>query len=113
MTMRLSAIIARCRELGEEDPETNASSVIMICVADGVRFIDEDTEEKMDDLESENASLEDERDGLASELDLVEMEAKKERRRAEAAEKELSDAQNEIADLKSKLKIATSSGRTS
>jgi len=44
--MRLSEIIQRCRELGEEDPEVNCDSVVRAkCVADGVilaREIDED-----------------------------------------------------------------------
>ncbi len=50
--MRLSEIIQRCRELGEEDPEVNCDSVERAaCVADGVVLVrDYDEDELRDDL---------------------------------------------------------------
>jgi hypothetical protein len=76
--VRLSDITARCRELGDENPETNVERIVWAeCVADGVVFESDLTEfereeflETIDDLEGDvrllEAQLEEAKDELAT-----------------------------------------------
>ncbi len=57
--MRLSEIIQRCRELGDEDCETNVTKVERAgCVFDGVELITE-AEEELEDAQGVAADAED------------------------------------------------------
>lgn len=58
--MTLSQIIEACRQLGEDDPECNVTKVERaVCVADGVRLVDEDNDEAIESLEGELSDAQD------------------------------------------------------